>query len=54
MIPKGVAHSYRAPGTEPAVIVYFITLSYDRQQPDEKRIPWDDPAIGFDWRTQNR
>ncbi len=53
-IPKGVAHGYRVLGSEPAVIIYFTTESYKREEPDEFRIPWDDPEIGFDWTTQNR
>jgi len=54
LIPAGVAHGYRALGNEPAVIVYFTSESYDRRNPDECRIAWDDPAIGFDWTTRNR
>jgi dTDP-4-dehydrorhamnose 3,5-epimerase len=29
-------------------------MSYNSNQPDEKRIPWDDPDIGFHWETKNR
>lgn len=54
LIPAGVAHGYRVLGQEPAVIVYFTTESYQAGEPDEYRIPWDDPAIGFDWTTKNR
>lgn len=54
VIPAGVAHGYRVLGNEPAVIVYFTTESYDPKNPDEYRIDWDDPAIGFDWTTKNR
>ncbi|TLS37480.1 dTDP-4-dehydrorhamnose 3,5-epimerase family protein [Pseudalkalibacillus caeni] len=54
LIPKGVAHGYRVLGTRPATIIYFTTKSYNPADPDEKRIPWDDPGIGFDWNTQNR
>jgi dTDP-4-dehydrorhamnose 3,5-epimerase len=53
-IPPGVAHGYRVLGTVPAGLVYHTTESYDPAAPDEERIPWDDPAIGFDWRTQHR
>lgn len=53
-IPAGVAHGYRVLGNEPAILTYLTTKSYDQLQPDEYRIPWDDPQIGFDWRTQNR
>ncbi len=54
VIPKGVAHGYRVLGSEPAIITYFTTESYDPQQPDEYRIEWDDPSIGFDWVTRHR
>lgn len=54
LIPVKVAHGYRVLGNQPAVIVYFTTLSYNAKNPDEKRIPWDDPDIGFRWETRNR
>ncbi|HWO75384.1 MAG TPA: dTDP-4-dehydrorhamnose 3,5-epimerase family protein [Bacillus sp. (in: firmicutes)] len=54
VIPKGVAHGYRVLGNKPAVIIYFTTQSYNHNNPDEKRIPWNDPIIGFDWRTKFR
>lgn len=51
LIPAGVAHGYRVLGPDAACIVYFTTLSYDVKDPDEKRLPWDDPEIGFNWET---
>ncbi len=54
VIPKGVAHGYRVLGQSPVVIVYFTTMSYDPKNPDEKRLAWDDPNIGFDWATKQR
>ncbi|MEI4790611.1 dTDP-4-dehydrorhamnose 3,5-epimerase family protein [Bacillus sp. FJAT-53060] len=51
LIPKGVAHGYRVLGETPLQIVYFTTESYDTKNPDEKRIAWNDEAIGFDWET---
>lgn len=53
-IPIGVAHGYRVLGNTPATIVYVTTEPYRADDPDEWRIPWDDPTIGFDWRTQFR
>ncbi|MGE5329785.1 MAG: dTDP-4-dehydrorhamnose 3,5-epimerase family protein [Deltaproteobacteria bacterium] len=53
-IPVGVAHGYRVLGNAPATIVYFTTESYDAKNPDEYRIDWNDPSIGFDWTTRNR
>jgi len=54
LIPVGVAHGYRVLGNRPLMIVYFTTESYRRDNPDERRIPWDDPGIGFDWTTRPR
>jgi dTDP-4-dehydrorhamnose 3,5-epimerase len=53
-IPPGVAHGYRTLGNEPAALLYHTTEHYDPADPDEMRIPFDDPRIGFDWRTKNR
>ena len=54
LIPHGVAHGYRVLGNQPATILYFTTESYDAKNPDEFRVPFDDPDIGFDWQTQHR
>lgn len=54
MIPIGVAHGYQVLGVEPVMLFYHTTLSYDPQDPDEERIAWDDPEIGFDWTVKNR
>lgn len=54
LIPAGVAHGYRTLGEKPAIIIYFTTRAYDRTDPDEKRLPYDDPRIGFDWSTKVR
>jgi dTDP-4-dehydrorhamnose 3,5-epimerase len=53
-IPRGVAHGYRVLGNEPAYIVYFTNEAYDPKAPDELRLRFDDPEIGFDWTTSNR
>lgn len=53
-IPVGVAHGYQVLGNKPALLFYHVTRSYVAQNPDEERIPWDDPEIGFDWTIQNR
>lgn len=54
LIPKGVAHGYRTLGEKSAIIVYFTTESYDQSNPDEKRLPYNDPSIDFDWSTKMR
>jgi dTDP-4-dehydrorhamnose 3,5-epimerase len=54
VIPVGVAHGYQVLGTKPALLFYHTTESYKPAEPDEERIPWDDPEIGFDWAIRNR
>lgn len=49
MIPIGVAHGYKVLSKEPVMLFYHTTEPYDSKNPDEKRIPHDDPKIGFDW-----
>ena len=54
LIPIGVAHGYRVLGDKPVMLFYHTTESYDPKNPDEKRIPFNDPEINFDWRTKNK
>jgi len=54
LIPSGIAHGYQVLGTKPVLLFYHTTQSYNAADPDEERIPFDDPAIGFDWSIQNR
>jgi dTDP-4-dehydrorhamnose 3,5-epimerase len=54
LIPTGIAHGYQVLGTKPVLLFYHTTSSYDPANPDEERIPFDDPEIGFDWSIQNR
>ncbi len=49
LIPPGVAHGYQVLGDRPVCLFYHTTYSYDPSSPDEERIPYDDPSIGFDW-----
>jgi dTDP-4-dehydrorhamnose 3,5-epimerase len=49
VIPPRVAHGYQVLGSEPVGLFYHTTRSYDRDDPDEGRIPFDDPEIAFPW-----
>jgi len=53
-IPPGVAHGYRVLGNENFGIFYHVTEAYNPAKPDEERIPFDSPLIGFDWTTKNK
>lgn len=52
-IPPLVAHGYQCLGLRDVHLVYYVTEPYDPEQPDEGRIPFDDPRIAFDWRVDN-
>jgi dTDP-4-dehydrorhamnose 3,5-epimerase len=54
LIPPGVAHGYRVLGSEAACLIYHTTEAYDPQNPDEERIPYNDPDINYDWTTHAR
>lgn len=53
IIPPGVAHGYRVLGNRPVSLLYHTSEAYDPKHPDEERIAFDDPKIGFDWTTKN-
>lgn len=53
-IPPGVAHGYRVLGNKKVALFYHTSEAYNPDKPDEERIPFDDPSIGFDWQTKNR
>ncbi len=52
-IPPLVAHGYQCLGMEDVHLVYYVTEPYTPSDPDEGRIAWNDPRIGFDWRIEN-
>ncbi len=54
LIPAGIAHGYQVLGTKPVMLFYHTTQSYNPADPDEMRIPYDDPEIGFDWSIEFR
>ena len=50
LIPVGVAHGYKALGDKPVLLFYHTTEFYNAKNPDEERISYDDPGIGYDWK----
>ncbi len=52
VVPPGVGHGYKVIGTEPAVLVYVTDRLYNPE--DEGRLPYDHPAINYDWETQHK
>lgn len=52
LVPPGVAHGYKAIGTQPAGLIYVTSRHYDPA--DEGRIPHDDPRLRYDWELQHK
>ncbi len=49
VIPVGVAHGYKVVSKTPVILFYHTTEHYNPDNPDEERLPYNDPQIGFDW-----
>lgn len=52
LIPPGVGHGYKVIGGQEAMLIYMTDRFYNPQ--DEGRIPYNDPAIHYDWETQRK
>lgn len=48
-IPVGVLHGYKTIGVEPSLLVNFPTEPYNRDEPDEYRLPWNSEQVPYDW-----
>ncbi len=44
-IPGHYYHGTKTISSEPSLTVYFVNRLYDYKEPDEQRIPWNDPRI---------
>jgi dTDP-4-dehydrorhamnose 3,5-epimerase len=51
-IPPNVWHGFMPLGLEPACILNLPTETYNRDDPDEERAPWD--AFPFAWEVESR
>jgi|SRR3990172_6627117 len=49
LIPKGVTHGYQVLSKEPVLLFYHTSEPYNAKNPDEIRLPYDSPEIGYDW-----
>lgn len=53
-IPPEVYHGFTAEGNETTLIVNLPTEVYNYQQPDEYRLPYNDPSIPYTWEVLHR
>lgn len=49
VIPPYVLHGITPDGDEPCYLINIPTEPYKYNEPDEYRVPFDDPSIGYDW-----
>lgn len=52
-IPPMVNHGFTAEGSQTALIINLPTELYNYQQPDEYRLPHDDPSIPYSWEIKH-
>ncbi|MEW6446786.1 MAG: dTDP-4-dehydrorhamnose 3,5-epimerase family protein [Bacillota bacterium] len=52
-IPPMVYHGFTAEGGQLTLIINFPTELYNYEQPDEHRLPYNDPSIPFSWEVKN-
>ena len=50
-IPGTLAHGYEA--LTDCLFLYHVTEEYDRNDPDEHEVPWDDPRVVHLWSTES-
>jgi len=48
-IPKGVYHGWKCIGSHEAFVVNCVTEPYNREEPDEFRLPFDTDKIPYNW-----
>ena len=53
-IPPNVLHGYKTIGMEPSLLINFPTEAYNRETPDEYRLPWNSDQVPYDWDIKMR
>jgi len=48
-IPVGIAHGYKTVGQTHALLLNFTDVLYNREEPDEYRLPYNTPEIPYSW-----
>jgi len=53
VIPPLIHHGFKGIGSEECIMINIPTEPYNPKNPDEYRIPWNDPSIPYDWERKN-
>jgi dTDP-4-dehydrorhamnose 3,5-epimerase len=48
-VPKHVYHGWKCIGNEEALVINCPTEPYNREDPDEHRLPFDSDKVPYDW-----
>jgi dTDP-4-dehydrorhamnose 3,5-epimerase len=49
VIPMMVMHGFKGIDVGPSMVLNIPNMPYNRQEPDELRLPFDTPEIPYDW-----
>lgn len=52
-IPKEVYHGFMCVSENEAYVINVVTKPYNRDNPDEYRLPWNTDKIPYDWERKN-
>lgn len=53
IIPPNVYHGFTAEGGKTAMIINFPSELYNYAEPDEYRLPYNDPSIPYSWEVKH-
>lgn len=53
-VPPGIYHGFTALKNSTAMVLNIPDRPYDREDPDEYRLPFDSEEIGYVWEVKNR
>jgi dTDP-4-dehydrorhamnose 3,5-epimerase len=53
-VPQKILHGWKCIGPEEAMVINCVTEPYDRDDPDEHRLPYDSPKVPYDWEIKMR
>ena len=52
-IPRHVYHGFMCVSESEAYVINIVTKSYNREEPDEYRLPWNTDKIPYKWKRKN-
>jgi len=52
-IPKNIYHGFKTIDKNEAIVLNITSEPYNYKNPDEVRLPWNDPSIPYNWEREN-